>query len=290
MDQNLKKNKGKTSTRKKPFIIDFHGHIVNPEVFEITQKNSLHSRIGLGKQTSLGGNKHSELTMHRMLDMPHRLRDMNKMGIDMQVISPSLIHHNTEPMAPLRALEIVQKVNDSVAEAVSEHPDRLSGIGIVPLQDAKISAKELDRMVKKNGLRGVQISTVVRGNELGDKTFYPFWRKAEQLNVPVFIHPAGNSDPRLKKFGLAFTVGQPYEEALAMSTLIYEGIMDKFPKLKLLIAHGGGYLPYYAGRQDNAYHSGRDGRTLKRSFSSYIRKFYYETVVFNPDMLDFLAT
>ncbi len=106
----FKKNKGKTSTRKKPFIIDFHGHIVNPEVFEITQKNSLHSRIGLGKQTSLGGNKHSELTMHRMLDMPHRLRNMNKMGIDMQVISPSLIHHNTEPMAPLRALEIVQKL------------------------------------------------------------------------------------------------------------------------------------------------------------------------------------
>jgi aminocarboxymuconate-semialdehyde decarboxylase len=139
-------------------------------------------------------------------------------------------------------------------------------------------------------LRGVQISTVVRGNELGDKTFYPFWHKAEQLNVPVFVHPAGNSDPRLKKFGLAFTVGQPYEEALAISSLIYEGIMDKFPKLKLLIAHGGGYLPYYAGRQDNAYHSGRDGGTLKRSFNSYIRKFYYETVVFNPDMLDFLAT
>ena len=85
-------------------------------------------------------------------------------------------------------------------------------------------------------------------------------------------------------------VGQPYEEALAMSSLVYEGVMDKFPKLKILIAHGGGYLPYYAGRQDNAYRAGRDGGTLKGSFSSYIRKFHYETVIFNPDMLDYLST
>jgi aminocarboxymuconate-semialdehyde decarboxylase len=138
----------------KPFVIDFHGHIVNPEVFKLTQKNSLHSRIGLGKETSLGGNKQSEITMQRMLDMPTRLQDMDKMGVDMQVISPSLIHHNTEPMDPQRALKIVQQVNDSVSEAVSAYPDRLSGIGIVPLQDAKISARELNRIVKKMACAG----------------------------------------------------------------------------------------------------------------------------------------
>jgi len=285
-----KANSKRKSLPKKPFVIDFHGHIVNPKVFELTQKNSLHSRIGLGKQTSLGGSKHSQMTMLRMTDMSARFKELDKMGIDMQVISPSLIHHNTEPMAPSKALKIVQRVNDSVAEAVAEHPDRLAGIGIVPLQDPKMSAKELDRMIMKNGLRGVQISTVVRGDELGDKKFHSFWRKAQQLDVPIFIHPAGNSDPRLKKFGLAFMVGQPYEEALAMSSLVYEGVLDKFPKLKLLIAHGGGYLPYYAGRQDNAYRAGRDGGSLKGSMSSYIRKFHYETVVFNPDMLDFLST
>jgi aminocarboxymuconate-semialdehyde decarboxylase len=283
------KRKNKVS-HKKPFVIDFHGHIVNPKVFELTQKNSLHSRIGLGKQTSLGGNKHSEITMRSMLDMEFRLKDMDRMGIDLQVISPSLIHHNTEPMAPSRAIKIVQRVNDSVAEAVADHPDRLAGMGIVPLQDAKQSAKELERMVKKLDLRGVQISTVVRDEEIGSKKFHPFWRKAQQLDIPVFIHPAGNSDPRLKKFGMAFMVGQPYEEALAMSSLVYEGILDKFPGLKILVAHGGGYLPYYAGRQDNAQRAGRDGGTLKGDFSSYIRKFYYETVIFNPDMLDFLST
>lgn len=276
--------------RKMPFVIDFHAHIVNPEVFELTQKNSLHSRIGLGKQTSLGGNKHSENTMRSMLDMDVRLKDMDRMGIDLQVISPSLIHHNTEPMPPLRALKIVQRVNDSVAEAVAAHPDRLAGIGIVPLQDAKKSAKELERMVKNLDLRGVQISTFVRDEEIGSKSFHPFWRKAQQLDVPVFIHPAGNSDPRLKKFGMAFMVGQPYEEALAMSSLVYEGILDKFPGLKILVAHGGGYLPYYAGRQDNAQRAGRDGGKLKGDFSSYIRRFYYDTVIFNPDMLDFLST
>jgi len=274
----------------KPFLIDFHGHIVAPQLFHLTAKNTLHARIGLGKKTSLGNAKASQETMTRMVNNTARIKDLDRMGIDMQVISPSLIHHNTTDMDPAEAEDIVQQVNNHVADAVAQHPSRLAGMGIVPFQDAKRAAKELDRLVTKLGIRSVQIPTVIGDRELGDKSFHPFWRKAEKLSVTVFVHPAGNSDQRLRKFGLAFTLGQPYEEALAMSSLVYEGVMDKFPKLKIVIAHGGGFLPYYAGRQDSAFRDGRDGAKLKGDFSSYIRKFYYETVVFNPDMLDFLAT
>lgn len=281
----------KTKTRaKKPLVIDFHAHIVHPKVFEVTQKYSLHNRIGLAGRTSLGDPKRSQISMDRMVRAEGRLKDMDAMGIDIQVISPSLIHHNTASLKAERALKLVRQVNDGVAEAVGENPDRLVGLGMVPLHEPKLAVKELERLITRLDLRGVQIPSFVNGMELGDKRLRPFWRKAEKLDVPVLIHPAGNSDPRLHKFGLAFTVGQPYEEALAQSSLIYEGVMDRFPKIKILISHGGGYLPYYAGRQDNARKSGSDGVKLQGSFSSYIRRFYYESVVFNPDMLEFLAT
>ncbi len=276
--------------RAKPLVIDCHGHIVVPEVFEETQKYSLHARIGLGKKISLGNAARSKVAFERMVNPKLRLADMDRMGIDIQIISPSLIHQKTETVEPERALELVRKVNDGVAEAVAADTDRIAGTGIVPFHAPKLAVRELDRLVRGLGLKGVEIPSTTNGMEVGDKAFRPFWRKAEQLDVPVFIHPAGNSDPRLRKFGLAFTVGQPYEEALAMSSLIYEGILDRFPKLKILIAHGGGYLPFYAGRQDNARKSGSDGARLNGSFSAYLRKFYYETVIFNPDMLDFLTT
>ncbi len=289
-----KKTKKATAPGKgrpqRPLVIDFHAHILNPKVFEITRKHSLHTRIGLAGRTSLGDPGRSSMATDRMTNLAGRLADLDAMKIDIQVISPSLIHQNTASMKGEAALKLVREVNDDVAEAVARHPDRLVGLGIVPFQEPKLATGELERMVARLGLRGVEIPSFINGHELGDKMFRPFWRKAEKLDVPVFIHPAGNADERLRRFGLAFSVGQPYEEALAMSSLIYEGVMDRFPRLKILISHGGGYLPYYAGRQDNAQLTGADGVKLKGSFSSYIRRFYYETVIFNPDMLDFLAT
>ena len=276
---------------KKPAVtIDCHAHIVVPEVFEITSKHGLHARIGLKGRTSLGAARESQHTMTRMVGTRERLRDMDRMGVDMQVISPSIVHQSTYWAPAARAHKIDRMTNDATAEMVAKHPDRLIGIGLVPLHDPKRAIREMTRCVTDLGLRGVEISTVVNDLEIGDPKFLPFWKAAENLDCPVFIHPAGNANPRLRKFGLAFNLGQPYEEALAMSSLVYEGIMDKFPKLKILIVHGGGFLPYYAGRQDSASRTGRDGAGLKGEFSSYIRKFYFDTVLFNPDMLTFLAT
>ena len=282
--------RGRASRRSKPVVVDCHAHIVVPEVFEETREYSLHARIGLGNKVSLGNAARSKVAFERMINPRLRLQDMDRMGVDIQIISPSLIHQNTEPMEPERALELVRKVNDGVAEAVAADPDRIAGMGIVPLHAPKLAVRELDRLITRLGLKGVEIPSSVRGMEIGDTSLRPFWRKAERLGVPVFVHPAGNSDSRLRKFGLAFTVGQPYEEALAVSSLIYEGVLDRFPGLRILIAHGGGYLPYYAGRQDHARKTGSDGARLNGSFSDYLRKLYYETVIFNPDMLDFLST
>lgn len=275
---------------RRPLTIDCHAHIVVPEVFAITAGHGLHARIGLKGRTSLGPARESQITMQKMIGTKERLADMDRMGIDIQVVSPSIVHLNSYWAEGARALEIDRMTNDATAEMVASHPDRLVGLGLVPMHDPARAVREMTRCVTKLGLKGVEISTDVNGSEIGERKFHRFWRAAEKLGCPVFIHPAGNSDKRLQRYGMAFNLGQPYEEALAMSSLVYDGVIDRFPKAKIMIVHGGGFLPYYAGRQDSGSRTGRDGANLNGEFSDYIKRFYYDSVIFNPDMLEFLAT
>src|SRR5262249_51884231 len=155
------------------------------------------------------------------------------------------------------AIALERLGNDRVAEAVAQFPDRLVGLGSLPLHDMALSTAELARCIHELDLRGVIISSEINGTELGDPRPRPFWARAEDLGAVVFIHPAGNIDKRMLRNRLMITVGQPLEEIYALSSLIYEGVMDEFPKLKIMVAHGGGYLPFYAGRHDNEYRYGR---------------------------------
>lgn len=279
---------------KPPVVIDIHTHVVVPEVFAETRGYALNARIGLPDASNMstsGGGTETDVELMTRLDT--RLRDMDKMGIDIQVISPSIVHQCTYWADPQKGLALDRKANDAVADIVAKHPDRLVGMCCVPLQDPKLAGQELERSVKSLGLKGVQVSSHVNDWELGDQNLWPFWQKVEQLGVPVFIHPAGNSDKRLHKYGFSYTIGQPWEEVLAISSLVFEGVMDRFPKLKIVVAHGGGYLPYYAGRLDNGYRSAKRNKRptrLKRDLSGYLKKFYYDSCIFNTDMLEFLAT
>src|SRR5262249_45044538 len=163
------------------------------------------------------------------------------------------------------------------------------GLGALPLHDVALSCAELERCMRELGLKGVIISSHVNGIELGDERLRPFWAKAEALGAVIFIHPAGSTDARMARNRLMITVGQPLEEAFALTSLVYEGVMDRFPELKIMVAHGGGYLPFYAGRHDNEHRYGRSPQ-LKGEFSSYLPRFFYDTVLFNPDMLEFLLS
>ena len=279
-----------TGRRRKPVGIDFHAHIAVPEVLKITYERSMFASAVAKRKA---GGKVAGLplpAMERMTNMALRFKEMDAMGIDIQVISPSILQQCTYWAEPEAALEMERISNDRVAEAVAAHPDRLVGIGSVPLQDVRLAVGELQRAVKRLGLKGVIIGSNVNGTELGDKRFKPFWRKAQELDAAIFIHPAGSTDPRMRPHFQLITVGQPLEEALAQGSLVYDGVMDAFPKLKVAIAHGGGYLPFYTGRHDHVYRMGMAGNNLKGNFSSYLKRFNYETVLFNPDMLEYLAT
>jgi|SRR5262245_4254725 len=267
----------------KPIVIDVHAHVLVPEAMKRTYGHSQYARAVAGADGV------PEPLFKRMTEVPLRLREMDATGVDLQVISPSIMQQCTYALDPQEALETDRYSNDRVAELVAQNPDRLVGLGSLPLHDVALSAAELERCVHDLNLRGVIISSHINDTELGDARLRPFWAKAAELGAVVFIHPAGNTEKRMLRNRLMITVGQPLEEAYALSSLIYEGVMDEFPKLKILVAHGGGYLPFYTGRHDNEYRYGRSPQ-LKGDFSSYLPRFFYDTVLFNPDMLEFLLT
>ena len=272
---------------KKPVVIDFHAHSMTQEVFDATYDLSVLGQI----RAQAGGAVRPlpEKLLQRMINLDLRLADMDAMGVDIQVVSPNILHQCTYRVDPAEGLRLERLNNDYMAEMVAKAPDRLIGIASVPLQDADLAIQELERAVLDLKLKGVVVASRVNEMELGDPALRPFWKRAEALQVPVFVHPAGNPDPRLRRHSLLISLGQPLEEAYAQTSLIYDGVLDDCPNLKIAFAHGGGFIPYYAGRFDWIYRRGSTPQ-LKHDFSTYLKSFYYETVLFNIDVLEFLAT
>ena len=272
---------------KKPVVIDFHAHSMTQEVFDATYDLSVLGQI----RAQAGGAVRPlpEKLLQRMVNLDLRLADMDAMGVDIQVVSPNILHQCTYGVDPAEGLRLERLNNDYMAEMVARAPDRLIGIASVPLQDADLAIQELERAVLDLKLKGVVVASRVNEMELGDPALRPFWKRAEALQVPVFVHPAGNPDPRLRRHSLLISLGQPLEEAYAQTSLIYDGVLDDCPNLKIAFAHGGGFIPYYSGRFDWIYRRGSTPQ-LKHDFSTYLKSFYYETVLFNIDVLEFLAT
>lgn len=288
-----KKRKAPAKIRRHggPLVVDFHTHIMVAEIADIVQKKrpekSPEYQLIEGYRR---GAKHHRVKHPRPgADwLQARYADMDSLGMDIHVISGHVAQFCYWADGKL-GLEVARLGNDRLAEMVAGDPHRFIGLGMVPLQDVGRAVRELDRMVNKLGLKGVEIGTHIDGIELGDKKLGRFWAKAEALDIPVFVHPAGFVHPRFVKHLLWNSLGQPIEEALAISSLIYEGIMDRYPKLKVCIAHGGGFLPFYTGRADRNFQDKPYAYTIKRSPSEYLRGFSYDTAFYNRDMLEFLV-
>ncbi|MPZ39402.1 MAG: amidohydrolase family protein [Rhizobiales bacterium] len=274
-------------SRRRPVVIDFHAHAANNEVNAATYDLSVLGRL---RASGEGSAIHAMPEAHwkRMTDLPTRLADMDTMGVDIQVISPNILHNCTYSLPVDEALRLEQIGNDHIAETVAKKPDRLVGIASVPLQSTELAIKEMERATGELGLKGLVIASRAHETDLGDASLRPFWRRAEALGVPIFIHPAGNPDPRLRKHSMLISLGQPLEEAYAQCSLIYDGVMDECPDLKIAFAHGGGFIPYYSGRFDWLYSRGTT-KQIKGDISSYLRAFHYESVVFDPAVLERLA-
>src|SRR5262249_32696921 len=165
--------------------------------------------------------------------------------------------------------------------------DRFLALGTVPLTDGHEAAKELERCMTSLGMKGVEILTNVAGKELSDPVCAPFWKKAEELGALVIIHPNGFTHAeRFKRFYFNNVLGNPLETTIALHYLIFDGVLERHPNLKILAVHGGGYLPAYSGRIDHAWGARSDCHAeLPHPPTTYLRKIYFDTVVFTPHQL-----
>jgi aminocarboxymuconate-semialdehyde decarboxylase len=260
--------------------IDVHAHCVFPEALAMAG-HKLEDQRGYMR----GGSEITEIG-------PIRLRDMDRQGIDMEAISINPFWYRTERDV---ATQLIQLQNEKLAEFCATYPDRFVAFASVALQFPDLAIEQLVHGVKKLGLRGAAVGASVAGDEFSDPKFHPFWAKAEELGVLIFIHPQSTPElsKRFKGQGwLANTIGNPLDTTIALSHLIFEGTLDRFPGLKICSAHGGGFLPSYAPRSDNALRVAPDmdtGVKLKKRPTEYLRDMYFDTLVFTSEALRHLA-
>jgi aminocarboxymuconate-semialdehyde decarboxylase len=282
-------------TRPTSVTIDMHAHAAFPAVGQFVGNRLDLSTVPLAhfasQETKDVNAKQDADIKERITGYDGRFKLMDEMGVDMQFVMPAppQIYHT---VALDVAVPAARMVNDHMAEFCGRHKDRLIPCGTVPMQDGNEAAKELEYVVKKLGFKGVEILTNVDGRELSDPAFAPFWKKAEELDALVAIHPNGFTEGRrLSRFYFSNVVGNPFETTLALHYLIFDGVFERHPKLKVFAMHGGGYLGGYSGRIDHAWGARSDVNVgLPKPPSSYLRKnVFFDTVVFTPLQLEMLV-
>lgn len=273
--------------------IDLHAHRASGPAADFMRAEAERlgrTPLGFGSELTRKVNERQLETIRpKMESLEQRLADMDRMGVDVQAvsISPYQMYYWADPELGRVAARIA---NDDLAEAVATHPDRLVGLGTVPLQETELAVAELDRCLDELGFRGVEIATNVEGEELSSRRLEPFWARIEERGATVFMHPIGFTHPdRLREHYFFNIMGHPFEETIALGHLIFDGVMERYPELKIVVAHGGGYLAAYAARMDHAYHAREDVRHgLPHPPSQYLARFHFDTMVFAPDQLGFL--
>lgn len=222
-----------------------------------------------------------------------RLKHMDQMGVDMQVVGINPFWYRADQDLARR---ICQMQNEKIASLCAAHPDRFVGLATVALQHPAMAVQQLEEGAKKYGMKGVLVGGSVNGEELASPRFNPFWARAEELGSLIFIHPQGFPDAgkRLQGNGALFNViGNPLETTVALSHLIFEGTLDRYPGLKVCSAHGGGYLPSYIARSDLCNTRSpapcRNIKPIKKAPSEYIKQLYFDSMVFTSEGLRHLV-
>jgi aminocarboxymuconate-semialdehyde decarboxylase len=251
----------------------------------------VHAHCGVPAAMALMGLKPAPSLL--MTQPTDRLRAMDEQGIDVEALSINPYWYGADLDV---ARELIRIQNEALAEACAAHPERFVAFASVALQHPDLAVEQLEDGVRRYGLRGAGLGGSVAGLELSDPKFHPFWAKAEQLGVLVFIHPQGTAElettSRLGGNGvLTNTIGNPLETTIALSHLIFEGTLDRFPGLKICAAHGGGYLPSYAARSDAILTTfpERCTGTLQKKPTQYLRQLYFDSIVFTAEALRHLV-
>ncbi|MCX7339509.1 MAG: amidohydrolase family protein [Hyphomicrobiales bacterium] len=275
-------------------IIDAHTHTFCPPV-EALVAGRFDPRVIPYKRDMSPESKAVDAEQGKLLTEPfnrieRRLADMARMRVDQQVIAPAPGQQHYWADRDLND-ELSRMQNDHVAALVAQAPDRFVGLGTLPMVDPARAENEALRAAGEKGLRGFQIDTRVNERELSDPAFDRLWARLAALQTPLIIHPLGFSHgERLGPYFMVNTVGQPLEETIAFHHFVFGGVLDRHPDLKVLICHGGGYVPSYVGRLDHAWKHRPELRRLTADPpSTYLRRFWFDTCVFRADLVENLV-
>jgi aminocarboxymuconate-semialdehyde decarboxylase len=276
--------------RPNSVTVDIHSHVAVPRAAEFVKPHLDPATIPLARyaapETQAINARQDAERRGVMTTHDQRLADLDAMGINLQlVMCPPPQCYYTVPVDI--AVAAARMINDGIAEYVAGRPDRFIALGSVPMPDGAAAASELERCMTSLGFKGVQILTNVAGKELSDPAFAPFWARAEALGAVVLIHPLGFTEARrLSRFYFNNVIGNPLETTLALHYLIFDGVLERHPNLKIIAVHGGGFLGAYSGRIDHAWGARSDAQAnLPKPPSSYLKKIYFDTVVFTPNQL-----
>ena len=278
--------------------IDVHCHIIPEECRELraTAADGREQGIWLERdregreQLVIDGRRLNASQPEQLWDVDLRLRAMDASRVDLQALSvpPFCYFYSLEGRT---AAGFARRLNDAIAAVVRRHPDRFIGLATVPLQDAALAIKELDRAVEVLGMRGVEINSNVAGENLDDPSLHAFFSRVEQLGIPIFIHPHYvAAAERLRDYYLTNLIGNPLDTSIAAACLVFGGIMTRFPRLNVYLAHGGGNTPYICGRWQHGWEvRAEPRRLLDRPPMEFVRRFCFDTITHSRPALAYLV-
>jgi len=273
--------------------MDLHCHFIPPRLIERIETEGRAHSIHVTDQgtVSFAGRDATQAFPAGMLDLDDRLVWMDKQDVDIQVLS-AWMDFSAYVLDEADGMWLARSLNELTAEAIAGRSDRFKAMAAVPLQAPEAAAAELQYAVSELDMVAVEIATSVVDDELDSPSLEPFWDAAEQLDALVLVHPyASIGSERLRRYFLTNIVGNPAEETVAAAHLIYGGVLETHPRLKFCLTHGGGFLPYQIGRQDRGFKakSGLTTAHLDAAPSSFLERFYYDTVVHSGEALRFLT-
>ena len=282
----------------KPGAIDIHTHVEFGGSFDLLKKRYSEEEIFDRFVASVSGRRSAEINRGKvsairdaLRDPQEKIRDMDEQGIGLSVLSSTPFGFFYEVEDDL-ALELARFQNDRLSEMAKKYPDRFAAMATLPLQVPEEALRELGRAVHELGLRGVEIGSHVGRWELGHEVFWPVYESLEKLGMPILIHPhhvAGTD--RLQDSYLTNLIGNPLDTTIAAANLIFSGVLEKYPGLKIILAHAGGQFPYIIGRMEHGYEVRPECREkVHDSPLAFFKNFYFDIITHNPSALQYLVS
>ena len=269
-------------------IIDFHVHMLHKEVFEASTNKTVFT--GFGQYPAKAPRPGAQSLIEKSFN-PHLIKDdLKARGIDIGVLTSSTVLQGTSWANAEEDLRLCQLCNDQAANWQYQYSDTFIASCVLPMQDMHFAINDLSRCIEELKIKVVNVSSSYKGIYLGDPFFHEFWELCNKNDLTVWVHPEGINDPWFQKYAMWNSLGQSIEETKCMASLIYEGVMTKFPTIKVVMAHGGGYFPHYLGRLDRNTLNRPDTvrNTDGKTPSDFLKKFYYDTCVYDKEVLKIL--